>query len=370
MNDEVRNLPVYPRLDEICSRLLEESSLILQASAGAGKTSLLNCITGFYRAQQGKIVFNGKEITRLHTHELVGVGIGAFTYLVALLLLGGLGLSQALLRIVAGGSTRPMVSLGGLGFRNMARRSGRSLAIVGLLACGVFMVVAVGANRHDPMAQPQSRGSGTGGFAFYGETSVPILHDLNTKEGRDALGLGRDDLEGVEVVQLRVHEGDDASCLNLNRAQQPRLLGVRSQELSRREAFKFSQIIDAGQQEEGWDLLRMDLEAGSVPALGDYPTVFWGLGKNIGDELEYSDERGRVLRVRIVGMLASSVLQGSLVIAENEFMARFPSESGYRAFLIDAPSEKVAAVEQTLISGLRDFGLVLTPTVERLVSKV
>lgn len=43
---------------------------------GAGKTSLLNCITGFYRAQHGKIVFNGKDITHLHTHELVGVGIG------------------------------------------------------------------------------------------------------------------------------------------------------------------------------------------------------------------------------------------------------------------------------------------------------
>jgi branched-chain amino acid transport system ATP-binding protein len=43
---------------------------------GAGKTSLLNCITGFYRAQQGKIIFNGKDITNLHTHELVGVGIG------------------------------------------------------------------------------------------------------------------------------------------------------------------------------------------------------------------------------------------------------------------------------------------------------
>ena len=43
---------------------------------GAGKTSLLNCITGFYRAQQGKIIFNGKDITRLHTHELVGVGVG------------------------------------------------------------------------------------------------------------------------------------------------------------------------------------------------------------------------------------------------------------------------------------------------------
>jgi len=43
---------------------------------GAGKTSLLNCITGFYRPQQGKIIFNGQDITHLHTHELVGVGIG------------------------------------------------------------------------------------------------------------------------------------------------------------------------------------------------------------------------------------------------------------------------------------------------------
>ena len=43
---------------------------------GAGKTSLLNCITGYYRPQQGRIIFNGKDITHLHTHELVGVGIG------------------------------------------------------------------------------------------------------------------------------------------------------------------------------------------------------------------------------------------------------------------------------------------------------
>ena len=43
---------------------------------GAGKTSLLNCITGFYRPQQGRILFNGREITRLAPHELVGAGIG------------------------------------------------------------------------------------------------------------------------------------------------------------------------------------------------------------------------------------------------------------------------------------------------------
>jgi len=43
---------------------------------GAGKTSLLNCITGFYHPQKGQIIFNGRDITNLHTHELVSVGIG------------------------------------------------------------------------------------------------------------------------------------------------------------------------------------------------------------------------------------------------------------------------------------------------------
>jgi branched-chain amino acid transport system ATP-binding protein len=43
---------------------------------GAGKTSLLNCITGFYRPQQGSILFNGLDITHLPPHKLVRVGIG------------------------------------------------------------------------------------------------------------------------------------------------------------------------------------------------------------------------------------------------------------------------------------------------------
>jgi branched-chain amino acid transport system ATP-binding protein len=43
---------------------------------GAGKTSLLNCITGFYRPQEGRILFNDKDIINLHPHELVRIGIG------------------------------------------------------------------------------------------------------------------------------------------------------------------------------------------------------------------------------------------------------------------------------------------------------
>ena len=43
---------------------------------GAGKTSLLNSITGYYKPQEGQILFNGKEITRMSPHHLTHLGIG------------------------------------------------------------------------------------------------------------------------------------------------------------------------------------------------------------------------------------------------------------------------------------------------------
>ena len=43
---------------------------------GAGKTSLLNCITGYYKPQEGEILFNGQEITHNRTHHLTELGIG------------------------------------------------------------------------------------------------------------------------------------------------------------------------------------------------------------------------------------------------------------------------------------------------------
>lgn len=43
---------------------------------GAGKTSLMNCITGFYRPQQGEILFNERDTTRLPAHRLTEIGIG------------------------------------------------------------------------------------------------------------------------------------------------------------------------------------------------------------------------------------------------------------------------------------------------------
>jgi branched-chain amino acid transport system ATP-binding protein len=49
--------------------------LTLIGPNGAGKTCILNCISGFYRVQEGFIEFLGKRVDRLPTHKIASMGI-------------------------------------------------------------------------------------------------------------------------------------------------------------------------------------------------------------------------------------------------------------------------------------------------------
>jgi len=288
--------------------------------------------------------------------------VSAFFAAGGLLLAAVVGFAQALL---AAAGRRARLSLPGLGLRNAARRPGRSLATITLLACGVFLIVAIGAFRRHAGEGAGERSSGTGGFALLGETAMPILHDLNAPAGREAFRLPEGTLRGASVVGLRVRAGDDASCLNLNRAQRPRLLGVDPEALDSRGAFTLVKAADGRDVAEGWDLLSSPVGE-EVPAVGDNATVTWALGKSVGDAIEIADERGRRRRLRIVGVIADSVLQGSLVISESNFERLFPSESGYRMLLIDAPPAAVDRVRRGLARAGQDVGLQLTPAARRL----
>ncbi|MFP4057016.1 MAG: FtsX-like permease family protein [Candidatus Brocadiia bacterium] len=292
--------------------------------------------------------------------------VAAFFSAGGLLLVGGMALTHGLLSHVAARPATARPSLGGMGWRNAVRRRGRSLAVVGLLACGSFLVIAVGANRRNPQAKGAEATPGTGGFQLMAASALPVYHDLDSPSGREAYALGEEEMAGVEVVPLRVREGDDASCLNLNRAQRPRLLGVRPEALGRRGAFQFVATLEGAPADQPWQVLARDAGEDVVPAVGDQATVTWGLSKSVGDTVAYTDGRGRNFQVRIVGVIASSVLQGNLLIGEEAFTERFPGEEGYRMFLVDVPAARREAVAERLTEALADVGLEVVPAERRL----
>jgi putative ABC transport system permease protein len=291
-------------------------------------------------------------------------------------------------------------SFGGLARLNMARRRGRSLATIALLACGAFLVIVVGANRRDPTYEAALRSSGTGGFALFGETTLPVARDLNSPEGRKAFSLPENFKDFVKFVPLRVHQGDDASCLNLNRAQQPRVLGVPVQALAARSAFTFAEVRQelwrrpAGSSSTGstnsstmgatgglparaepptasgnpWLLLNQPLADGSVPAAADATTLEWALGIGLGDKLTYTDDHGQVFSVMPIAAIQGSILQGSLLISEEEFLRRFPGDSGYRMFLIDVAAGHEKEVSEVLSRQMADVGLAVGPASDRLAA--
>ena len=257
------------------------------------------------------------------------------------------------------------------------------MATVALLASGVFLIASIGAFRLDAEADAWKRSSGTGGFALIGESTLPIVKDLNTAEGRDALGLNEKVLKDVKLVPFRVRDGDDASCLNLNRAQQPRLLGLKSGMMRERFTFAAKPNLTATgltNRNDLWAVLDwtgLTLSGSvvspsiidkTVPAIGDAASIQWALHKKIGDTLEYRDERGNDFDVRLVGGLANSILQGSLIIDEAEFTRRFPGVSGYRMFLIDCPSNALPQVSAELTRALQDYGFEVTPAAQRLAA--
>jgi putative ABC transport system permease protein len=295
---------------------------------------------------------------------------GAFFGAGSLLLIAGLAGAAWFFAALGRSEAARKLTITAMGLRSVTRRRKRSLASVALLACGTFLIIAVGANRLDANLNATKRSSGTGGFTLIGESTLPLLRDPNTPEGQEHYGLSSEDLREVAFVPMRVREGDEASCLNLNHAQQPKLLGVNPNLLDQRGAFTFSKTTPNSPPGHPWLLLCDGPEANPdvIPAIGDANSIRWALGKKVGDTLDYTDERGRPFKIRLVGAVANSILQGYLLIDEQAFLHRFPSQSGYRMFLIDAPPETAATVSATLSRALQDTGLELTPAARRLAA--
>ena len=288
---------------------------------------------------------------------------GAGTVLLAALLFYQWGWLVRGRRVLLSGSGVKGVSR--LGFRNTTHRPGRSILSIALIASATFIVVAVGAFRPSEPAVLDPT-SGTGGFPLLAESLLPVHFDLNTDSGKEGLDLSVDEtaaLEQVTFVPFRLKPGDDASCLNLYRPQNPRILSASSAFIrSGRFSFQASLASSAAEKENPWLLLEAEPDDGAIPAIADANSMEYVLHRKLGEEFLLRRETDRPVRMRLVGALADSVFQRELLISEKHFLHLFPDQQGSRFFLLDMPPQQVEPLTGLLEEGLTDYGFDVVST--------
>ncbi|HEX2394915.1 MAG TPA: FtsX-like permease family protein, partial [Bacteroidales bacterium] len=253
-----------------------------------------------------------------------------------------------------------------LAISNLKRNPGRSLAVIALLAVGTFTVILTGAYRKTYHGTEEIRKSGTGGYLLWAETISPVLFDLNSSVGKER--LIQDDsksLQGVRFLQFEKIDGDDASCLNLNQAQQPEILSVNPVEFDSTGAFSFIKL-PAASTAQPWMELDRYINDSIFPAFADQTVLTYSLKKKIGDTLFYINEAGKKIGLVITGSINNSIFQGNILISEKVFRKQFPSAGGSRIILADGPADKLEGISSVLSASLADYGIDVVPASSRL----
>jgi ABC-type antimicrobial peptide transport system permease subunit len=255
-----------------------------------------------------------------------------------------------------------------LGFRNAAYRPSRTVLCVTLIASAAFIIVAVDAFRRSGSAS-EDRKSGSGGFPIFAESLLPIVHDVNTPEGREALNLNTSNdtaaMQDLKFVNFRVRPGDDTSCLNLYQPRNPKIVAPPESFLEENR-FTFQSSIDENETNP-WLLLNREFPDGAIPVITDANSLTYVLHLKVGEDLVV-DQGGQQLRLRIVGALSDSIFQSELLMSDKNFVRLFPDQQGYRFFLLDTQQPKATEVASVLEERLSDFGFDAQSTEERLAS--
>jgi ABC-type antimicrobial peptide transport system permease subunit len=247
-----------------------------------------------------------------------------------------------------------------LAVMSLKRNPLRSTLTIGLVAVASFLIAAVSSFRLTPTEQ------GTAGYDYVAQSSQPIFADLNTEEGQAEL-LTDDRLpESTRVMGFRFKPGEDASCNNLYQSSQPRVLGVSEQFINRFDdegpKFAWGGSIAESETEiaNPWTLLNRTYHDGAIPVIIDKNTANYSLKIFApGGDYVVAFDSGETVTFRVVGFLSNTILQGSLLVSEKDFVRAFPYLGGSRYFLIDngdASEEEAARTVSMLERQFSDEG--------------
>ncbi len=176
--------------------------------------------------------------------------------------------------------TRQRFAIVRLGTHQTAAAPARSVLSLALIAFACFVLVTVGAFRHDPRDIQLARHSGTGGYPLMAESVAPLMYDPNTTSGRTELGFDKDDsvMSTLHVTRVRLRPGDDASCLTLYKPTNPRIIAPEASFIDEeRFAFSSSLATSAEDRANPWRLLNSTFPDGAVAAIADQTTLAYAL---------------------------------------------------------------------------------------------
>ena len=260
-----------------------------------------------------------------------------------------------------------------LGFRGASFRPARSVLSAALVAAAAFIIVSVDAFRREGGELTRNTQSGTGGYVLLAQSEVAIVQNPDTKAGRDALLVRSPELEHASFTRFRLRPGNDVSCLNLYRPSNPTIIAPEPAFLDERR-FTFATSLAETEQERAnpWLLLRRTFDDGAIPAVADATSLQYVLHASVGDTMAIDVGAAAPMTLRFVGALRDSVLQGELIIGEEQFVRLFPDSGGFRFFLIDSDkvttAEQAAALAGIVEKELEPFGVDAVSTTERLAA--
>ena len=282
---------------------------------------------------------------------------GAFMGAGFLLLAAGLTFVYSWLSKDEDGQSADKLSLSRMALLSAKRNPLRSTLTIGLVAVASFLIAAVSAFRLTPSE------AGTSGFDWVATSSQPVFEDLQTAAGQTA-ALGADHLLPSEssVFSFRYKPGEDASCNNLYQSTQPRVLGVPAGFFKRQLNAKthFEWAGSQSETDDQWEPLSSQaVHAGTaedpIPVVLDKNTANYSLKIfALGTVKEVRYDSGESFHFKAVGFLSNTILQGSLLMSEQDFLKAFPEVAGYQYFLIDDGDVEFAATQSASVKTLED----------------
>ncbi len=231
------------------------------------------------------------------------------------------------------------------------------------LASGIFIVFSVGLNRQG-FADGSQLLSGTGGFTLWGESSVPLYHNLSTEAGRERMSLTGLPA-GTEVLQLLRYGADEASCLNLNKVLTPTVLGVDMDAL-KSSRFGIKRNVYGLERDSFFERMKQTDE-GVYPALVDETVLMWSLGMSLGDTIHYEGSNGKKAVIQLAGILDNTIFQGNILTDRSLFSEIWDGITGSEVMLVRVQEREQEEEVKTLLSqALHEYGIRLTTTADRL----